>query len=68
MLESPVGSLKNLVVLLGFQMKGSLLFLLALICSLLLHSAFAQSGRVKDTATTTLTSPCGNVSGDKDQL
>ena len=52
-------------------MKGSLLFLLALICSLLLHSAFAQSGRVKDTATTTLTNDgskpnAANVSDSKE--
>src|SRR5258708_15346468 len=54
MLESPVGSFKNLVVLLRFQMKRSPFFFLALICSLPFHSAFAQSGRVKDTPTTAL--------------
>jgi len=71
MLESPVGSFKNLVVLLGFQMKRSLFFFLALICSLLCHSAFAQSGRVKDTTTTALTNDgskpnAANVSDPKE--
>jgi thiol-disulfide isomerase/thioredoxin len=55
MLESPVGSFKNLVVLLGFQMKRPPFFLLALICGVLSHSSFSQSGRVKDTTTTALT-------------
>ena len=71
MLESPVGSFKNLVVLLRFQMKRSPFFFLALICSLLCHSAFAQSGRVKDTTTTALTNDgrkpnAANVSDPKE--
>src|SRR5260370_7276794 len=71
MLESPVASFKNLFVLLGFQMKRFPFLFLVLICSLPFHSTFAQSGRVKDAATTALTNDGskttpGNVSDPKE--